>query len=559
MPSRRPTFLLALLLSLAPHLRTQPAPPAVTFENLLTEMADRDAAARLPVASYSSVLFSSYDRRSQTPADRPAWFANHDFNNFLRLDETNGLTECVMAETAGPGALVNLWVVGSKNVPDDILRIYLDDRLLVRASIRQLTDGALLAGYPFVTVVPPTAEPQWKARNFNLPLPFARSLKITREGPLKTAGYFYYHAQVRRYAPGTTVETFTTNILARAAAALQQTAADLLATNGISGQPYGFAATLKPGASQKWKIKGPAALRTLTLRLTATNRIQALHATALTIDFDGERTVECPVGYFMGTGAGLHPGGDRFRDVQPDGTLTATWTMPFAKSAVVRLDNHGTQPVQITGQFTAGLWAWDARSLHFHATWRSFGTLDTKQLGAAAVLGRTIDYGLVDLPFVNITGQGRYVGDNIAVLNGGTDWWGEGDEKIYVNGETFPSFFGTGTEDYYGFAWCRPQTFRTPFGGQPAGGGNKKSGYTIDCRVRLLDDVPFTNSFRMTMELLHSQPALINYNAATYFYARPGAKIKQPDPVPAMKRPALESPDEMKMDRPVTDPEELRN
>ena len=94
---------------------------------------------------------------------------------------------------------------------------------------------------------------------------------------------------------------------------------------------------------------------------------------------------------------------------------------------------------------------------------------------------------------------------------------------------------------------------------QPAGGGNKKSGYTVDCRVRLLDDVPFTNSFRMTMELLHSQPALINYNAATYFYARPGAKIKQPDPVPAMKRPALESPDEMKMDRPVTDPADLRD
>ena len=32
---------------------------------------------------------------------------------------------------------------------------------------------------------------------------------------------------------------------------------------------------------------------------------------------------------------------------------------------------------------------------------------------------------------------------------------GEGDEKVYVDGETFPSHFGTGTEDYYGYAWGR--------------------------------------------------------------------------------------------------------
>ena len=35
-------------------------------------------------------------------------------------------------------------------------------------------------------------------------------------------------------------------------------------------------------------------------------------------------------------------------------------------------------------------------------------------------------------------------------------WWGEGDEKVFVDGEKFPSHFGTGTEDYYGYAWCWP-------------------------------------------------------------------------------------------------------
>lgn len=32
-------------------------------------------------------------------------------------------------------------------------------------------------------------------------------------------------------------------------------------------------------------------------------------------------------------------------------------------------------------------------------------------------------------------------------------WWGEGDEKFFVDGEKFPSSFGTGSEDYIGYAW----------------------------------------------------------------------------------------------------------
>lgn len=33
-------------------------------------------------------------------------------------------------------------------------------------------------------------------------------------------------------------------------------------------------------------------------------------------------------------------------------------------------------------------------------------------------------------------------------------WWGEGDEKLFVDGEKFPSTFGTGSEDYVGYAWA---------------------------------------------------------------------------------------------------------
>ncbi len=38
-------------------------------------------------------------------------------------------------------------------------------------------------------------------------------------------------------------------------------------------------------------------------------------------------------------------------------------------------------------------------------------------------------------------------------------WWGEGDEKFFVDGEMFPSWFGTGSEDYFGFSWGTPGYF----------------------------------------------------------------------------------------------------
>jgi phage protein U len=45
-------------------------------------------------------------------------------------------------------------------------------------------------------------------------------------------------------------------------------------------------------------------------------------------------------------------------------------------------------------------------------------------------------------------GRRVYVGDTLTIMNPEEQWWGEGDEKIWVDGEDFPSLFGTGTEDY---------------------------------------------------------------------------------------------------------------
>ena len=67
----------------------------------------------------------------------------------------------------------------------------------------------------------------------------------------------------------------------------------------------------------------------------------------------------------------------------------------------------------------------------------------------------------IDWPFLKTEGAGRFVGLMLHVWNPRGAWWGEGDEKFFVDGEKFPSTIGTGSEDYFGYAWCCPRCSRT--------------------------------------------------------------------------------------------------
>ncbi len=126
-----------------------------------------------------------------------------------------------------------------------------------------------------------------------------------------------------------------------------------------------------------------------------------------------------------------------------------------------------------------------------------------------------------DLNIALLKGRGVYAGDAVVVLNTADAWWGEGDEKIYVDGETFPSSFGTGTEDYFGYAWSRPELFAHPLIAQPAGAGNFHPGMTVNMRYRILDAIPFKESIRADIELWHWVKTVIDYGVTSYYYISP--------------------------------------
>ncbi|MCS6950991.1 MAG: DUF2961 domain-containing protein, partial [bacterium] len=89
----------------------------------------------------------------------------------------------------------------------------------------------------------------------------------------------------------------------------------------------------------------------------------------------------------------------------------------------------------------------------------------------------------------------------------------------YVDGEPFPSTFGTGSEDYFGYAWCTPTTFTHAYHNQPRVDGPANYGHVSNNRFHLIDNIPFQRSFRGDIEVWHWQETQVGYGAIGYWYS----------------------------------------
>ena len=517
----------------------------ISFASLLEEMTRYEANASLPAPAYTCRQASSYDRDANDPEDPSTWYANWDRSHFVRIEERRaGGPEYVLMDEQGPGAVVRFW--GTWHGPqgaefsNGTLRVYLDGNAepVIEGPIRDILSGGALVGAPLANFVSKTCPEGNRAHNLYLPIPYAKQCKITYQTDVpvdpgaRRGEALYYQINFRTYEAGTEVESFSPDVLERDAALVEKTQQQLISPPQVGDKLVAndLAGSLASGEARELTLDGSGAIRQLELRVEADDRPQALRSTVLEIEFDGERTVWCPVGDFFGTGTGIHPFETWYTSAQEDGTLTARWVMPFARSATVRLHNLGEQPVQIArAEVRTSDWQWTDSSLHFHATWRQYSKYKTQTANMSGQGGPR------DANYISIDGQGIFVGDTLTLFDAASAWWGEGDEKIYVDGETFPSHFGTGTEDYYGYAWCRGEFFTSPFHAQPIGSGNLGIGPTVNSRYRMLDGIPFNESLRFDMEIWSWANTTINYAPATFWYARPGA-ASNVDPLPESAR-----------------------
>lgn len=522
--------LLALLSSLAP------APQPVTTGSLLAEMADLSHLARHPGPGVRVVQFSSYDRRSSVPGG-PDWFGNSDgfggepIPNFESVASppgdksgAGGVGEYVICDVKQPGAVVRTWTAAMGGT----IRVYLDgsdkpwyegpaeEFLMHRATWAAKQAGLDPKGL--------TSSEQRYADYF--PIPFAKGCRITWLGKLSEV--HFYHVQVKLFPEGTAVTTFTP--------ADPKTFHEQLAANAAGLAPKfaaplsGAQATIAPGERKVLKdFKGPGAISRLSVRVVgadAAGTAAALRSTLLRLSFDGFTApqVRCPLGDFFGAAPGIVPCSSLPLTVDPSGWMESRWVMPYQKSALVVLENHGAAPVTVEFATDSGPAAWDDRSMHFRADWRVEHDLTAKGGNDA-----------VDLPFLSAHGQGVYVGTAVHLMSpcpvptAGGNWWGEGDEKVFVDGEPRPSIFGTGSEDYFNYAWSESDLFEYPYFAQPICTGPETRGYITNTRWHILDAIPFERSIQFDMELFsHTGTPHLSYARVSYWYARPGARHDTP-------------------------------
>ncbi len=528
----RSNFIFGLILVL---LMSSCKKEKVTLESLLTEMTDRSEITYFPEKQYSLKQFSSYDRKTVSP-DNNDWWANADYTQFLREENMNGRREFVLFDAEGPGAIVRWWMTfAGEGASAGTLRIYIDgtETPAIEGNVLEILSGNLLAPEPLASSVSPETEYQRSGHNLYLPIPYAQHCKITYEcDAVKSENNrwrpsIYYNINYHTYTKDISVESISPEVLVRAKPVMDKTCETLLNhyKNNIANV---FEETRKLSSGETFKMdiseKGKA-ISKISLKLDAENINQALRSTVLAISFDGRETIWIPVGEFFGTGYQFNPSETWNTRVDEDGLMEAEWRMPFEKTANIQLINYGNQTVNADLKVSLEDYKWKKSSMYFCATWHEFNQLNTAKNDSL----ENHEWHF-DVNYADITGQGVYVGDALTVFNTVDAWWGEGDEKIFVDGEEFPSSIGTGTEDYYGYAWCRPEKFSHPFIAQPTGAGNFHPGMTVNVRFRSLDAIPFTTEISSNIEMWHWVKTKINYAMSAFFYAKPGYEINiQPD------------------------------
>ncbi|MBN1130731.1 MAG: DUF2961 domain-containing protein, partial [Chitinispirillaceae bacterium] len=201
--------------------------------------------------------------------------------------------------------------------------------------------------------------------------------------------------------------------------------------------------------------------------------------------------------------------------ITADRTMISRWCMPFRERAVVRFINHSGRSGSFTAAISTQPYAFTDNTMYFYARWRQDpGIVTSKNLYSIIYMADP----LRDHPILHITGKGVHVGTLLHIWNRENAWWGEGDDKISLDDLPEPSFMGTGTEDYFGYAWSTSKTFSHAFHAQPFAEGF--AGFVANARFHVSDPQPFTTSYRFDMEIQTAyRPTEIDFGRAVFFYA----------------------------------------
>jgi hypothetical protein len=492
-----------------------------TYPELVRRLTDLQELAKLPPPGEKTSLASSYDRRSQYDAANDkyiAWDANGDGSGVVRREGQ----QIVMADIQGPGCIWRTW---SAQASTGHVKIYLDGSPApaVDLPFKSYFDGTTAPFnrpnlvYTTGKLKAPIGDTMRSGLDNYTPISFARSCKIVADPNWGS----YYQFTYTQFPPGTIVPTFGMNLSPADAAALDQ-------ADHILGQCGRNPVDPLPGAMwDRMKIDAQPGKQTTVDDLTGAGAVTALKVKldlpvdpeaqrillrqlTISIRWDDEATpaVWSPLGDFFAYVGGADSFESLPLGLAQDGAFYSYWYMPYGAKAHIEAGNDGPAAVSMTWEIEHAPLTQPITGLaRFHAKWHRDAFLPDRK-------DRFPDWTLLVTQ-----GRGRYVGTHLHGWNPRGSWWGEGDDKFFVDGEKFPSTYGTGSEDYFGYAWGAGEHFSRAFQNQIL---SEHEGHFDDNRWHVADSMPFQKSFEGDIEKYFANDRPTLYAAEVYWYLNAG-------------------------------------
>lgn len=296
---------------------------------------------------------------------------------------------------------------------------------------------------------------------------------------------------------------------------------------------------IQPGETRViGEIEGPGIIKHIWMTI-AHQEYYHLKKIVMRIYWDNEEnpSVEVPIGDFFGLGLGKYYLYEtEYTSIGSQRALNAYFPMPFRKSAKITITSECNTPI---GAFYYNI-DWEKHdslpedALYFHAQYRQ----ETPTDGWTNEWVRNSDKhinthknedGKGNYVIMEAEGKGHLLGVTHSIIQNQGDWWGEGDEMIYIDGAEDAQIKGTGAEDYYLGAWCYGGCGINPFGnalpefayrlyGNPVNGGDDRGAQWTVYRFHKESPIVFNESIKMTIEHGHANHRSDNYYTVGYWY-----------------------------------------
>ncbi len=259
-----------------------------------------------------------------------------------------------------------------------------------------------------------------------------------------------------------------------------------------------------------------------------------LRRLVLKMYWDGEEqpSVLTPLGDFFGVG---HARTTNFASLplqmspQDGKAFNSFFHMPFANGARIEVESELSHD-RVLLYYYVDYESFDVLEEglgRFHAQWRrqnpTNGRDETGMSNEEVLFGGSNLDGASNYVILDAQGRGHYVGCVLSIQNLRDtmqwNWYGEGDDMIFVDGEPWPPrLHGTGTEDYFNTAWCPDQAYAAPYHGITLPGGANWGGQVSYYRFHVEDPITFERSIRVTIEHGHDNRRSDDVSSVAYWY-----------------------------------------